>query len=299
MHCRDHCQLAGYQSLPDESGFLHQGGMITGKILGNRYVINDRSADTSGFVPDMSADIYYEVVRLIQGKLLFLQDHLERLEQSLSGSGIVYPGNTRIIRNLRLLLHENSFLEGNIRICLQRSKGDEPRLLCYFIPYFYPDPMMYSQGVKLVIYPHVRPNPGIKKWDDHFRTSVSKYILDHSVYEAALINDQKEITEGSRSNIFYIDQNGSLITMPETKVLPGITRKYVIEIARKSGVELLEKPVAVNELDRLVSVFLTGTSPMVLPVRQINDTCFDVSHPLLQKLRDAFEQMVQKNLVLL
>ena len=273
--------------------------MITGKILGNRYVINDKSADASGFVPDMSADIYYEVVRLIDGKLLFLQDHLERLAQSISGSEIEYPGNARIIQNLRLLLRENSFLMGNIRICLQRSNGDEARLLCYFIPYFYPDPLMYQQGVKLVIYPYIRPHPGIKKWDDQFRTSVSKYILDHSVYEAALINDQKQITEGSRSNIFYIDRNGSLITSPENKVLPGITRKYVIELAKKNGVELLEKTVAIDELDRLVSVFITGTSPMVLPVRQINDTCFDVSHSLLQMLKTHFEQVAHKNLLLL
>jgi len=199
--------------------------MITGKILGNRYVINGKSADASGFVPDMSADIYYEVVRLIDGKLLFLQDHLKRLEQSISGSGIEYPGKRSILQNLSLLIGENSFREGNIRICLQRSNGSKTLLLCYFIPYFYPDPIMYKKGVKLVIYPHIRPNPGIKKWDDHFRNSVSKYILDHSVYEAALINDQNQITEGSRSNIFYIDRNGSLITMPEIKVLPGITRK--------------------------------------------------------------------------
>jgi len=273
--------------------------MITGKILGNRYVIHDTSADTSGFVPDMSADTYYEVIRLIQGKLLFLQDHLDRLERSLSGSGIVYPGNTRIIQNLRLLLRENSFLEGNIRICLQSSYGDEARLSCYFIPYFYPDPMMYTQGVKLVIYPHVRPNPGIKKWDNQFRTSVSKYILDHAVYEAALINDHKQITEGSRSNIFYIDRKGRLITMPETKVLPGITRKYVMDLAQGNGVELLEEPVAVNELERMASVFLTGTSPKVLPVRRINDKLFDVNHPLLQLLMDQFELLVQENLLLL
>ena len=49
--------------------------MITGKILGDKYVIKDISADVSGFVPDMSADIYYEVIRLIDGKLLFLPDH--------------------------------------------------------------------------------------------------------------------------------------------------------------------------------------------------------------------------------
>ena len=60
--------------------------MITGKILGKKYVINGMSADASGKVPYMSADTYYEVIRLIDGKLLFLSYHLERLRQSLSES---------------------------------------------------------------------------------------------------------------------------------------------------------------------------------------------------------------------
>ena len=69
--------------------------MISGKILGNTYVKNGVPADVSEFNPDMSADIYYEVVRLIGGKILFLQDHLERLEHSLAGSGIRFPGSPK------------------------------------------------------------------------------------------------------------------------------------------------------------------------------------------------------------
>lgn len=270
--------------------------MTTGKVLGNRYVMNGISADVSGFVPGMSADTYYEVVRLIDGKLLFLPDHLERLRHSLSGSGTDYPGNHKIIKNLGLLIKENPFGAGNIRICLNQSNGNEPVLKCYFIPYVYPDTTMYKKGVKLVTYPHARPNPGIKKWDDLFRSSVGKYIREHGVYETALINPKKQITEGSRSNIFYIDRAGSLITIPDKHILPGITRKYVLEIAEKKGVRILEKTMPIEELDNLVSVFISGTSPKVLPVKQIDDYCFDVDHPLLHLLMNQFEKLVKENL---
>ena len=273
--------------------------MTTGKILGNRYVINGISADVSGFDPHMSADIYYEVVRLIDGKLLFLPEHLERLRQSISGSGTDYPGNQKVIVNLRLLLEKNPIGAGNIRICLQQSSGRKPVLQCYFIPYVYPDTTMYGEGVKLVTYPHQRPNPGIKKWDNLFRRSVGRFIQEHGVYEAVLINPENQITEGSRSNIFFIDRTGHLITIPEKDVLQGITRKYVLEIAAKEGIRILEKTVAVEELDNLVSVFITGTSPKVLPVKQIDDHCFEVDHPLLHLLMDQFEQLVQENLTLL
>jgi len=270
--------------------------MITGKIVGKKYVINGILADASGKIPDMSADIYYEVIRLIDGKLLFLPDHLARLQQSISRSGITYPGNKSIIENLSLLVKGSIFKEGNIRISLQQSNGDEPVLQCYFIPYFYPDPPMYSNGVKLAVYPHIRPNPGIKKWDDQFRNSVSKYILEHKVYEAALLNSQNQITEGSRSNIFFIDRNGSLITTPDRSILPGITRKYVLEIAALKGIQIKEEIKAKDALNNLDSVFISGTSPKVLPVKQIDDYYFDVNHPLLRLLMYEFELLVQKNL---
>jgi len=270
--------------------------MITGKILGETYVINGASADASGFVPDMSADTYYEVVRLMDGKVLFLSDHLERFRRSLSGSSIDYPGNRQVIKTLGLLVKENPFRVGNIRICMQHSAGKKPVLLGYFVPYFYPDANMYKEGVKLATYPHQRPNPGIKKWDDRFRNSVAAYILENKVYEAALVNSKQQITEGSRSNIFFINPDGHLITVPEKDVLPGITRKYVLEIAKRERVPLLEKSVDLEELKSLVSVFISGTSPKVLPVKQINDQCFDVDHPLLHLIMDQFEILVQKNL---
>jgi branched-chain amino acid aminotransferase len=270
--------------------------MITGKILGKTYVINGVSADASGFVPDMSTDTYYEVLRLIDGKVLFLQDHLERLRRSLSGSSIDYPGDRKVIETLELLVKENLFREGNIRICLRQSGGKSPLLQGYFVPYIYPDIKMYKEGVMLATYPHQRLNPGIKKWDDLFRNSVAAFIRERGIYEAALVNSKHQITEGSRSNLFFIDRKGQLITVPEKEVLPGITRKYVLEIAKREGVPLLEKAVDMEELTSLVSVFISGTSPKVLPVKQIDELFFDVTHPILHLLMDQFELLVQKNL---
>jgi branched-chain amino acid aminotransferase len=270
--------------------------MITGKILGNRYVKDCKAADVFGFVPDMSADIYYEVIRLVDGKLLFLTDHLKRLQHSISGSGIKYPGDPKIIENLALLVHENSYREGNIRISLQRSEGNRTVLQCYFIPYFYPDSGMYIRGVKLLIYPHIRPNPGIKKWDDQFRTAVSKYILEQKVYEVALKNMQNQITEGSRSNIFFINRTGSLITPPSKDILQGITRKYVLDVALKEKIEIEERSISKDNLDNMLSAFITGTSPKVLPVKQIDDLRFNVNHPVLRILMEKFGLLMHENL---
>lgn len=244
----------------------------------------------------MSVDIYYEVVRLIEGKLLFLHDHLDRLNNSLSGSGISYPGKEIILENLSLLLEKNSISKGNIRICLQSSTGKNSDLLCYFVPYFYPEASMYQEGVRLLTYPHTRPNPGIKKWDDRFRSSVGKFIRDQGIYEAVLLNRNGQITEGSRSNLSFVDQKGCLITVPDKQILPGITRKYVLSLAKQEGIPVIEKSISLDALNTFTSAFISGTSPKVLPVKLLDNYSFEVSHPLLQKLMNKFEELILANL---
>jgi len=270
--------------------------MSTVKVLGDTYIINGKSVDLSDFIPDMSADIYYEVLRLIDGKLLFLQDHLYRLRNSLAGSGIMFPGVDTILNMLRLLVEKNSFTHGNIRICLQPSAENDSDLLCYFVPYFYPEASKYLEGVRLLTYPHTRPNPGIKKWDDSFRSSVGKFIREQGVYEAVLLNRNGQITEGSRSNLFFIDQKDRLVTVPDKHILPGITRRYVLEIAQQEGIPVIEKSLALDSLDTLTSAFISGTSPKVLPVKKLDNYSFEVSHPVLQLLMKKFEELILANL---
>ncbi len=270
--------------------------MITGKVLGESYIIDGISADVSEFTPDMSVDIYYEVVRLIDRKFLFLQDHLYRLQNSFSVSGFQFPGFGPIQESLRLLQETNSFKEGNIRICIQINTAKTPSLLCYYIPYFYPELCMYMSGVQLVSYPYIRPNPGIKKWDDNFRVSVNEYIRDHGVYEAVLQNNQKQITEGSRSNIFFINQQNQLITPPETDVLSGITRQYVLQICSNECIEIIEKHIYMSDLADLRGCFISGTSPKILPVWQLDSFQFKVDHPILRMLMEQFELLIKENL---
>jgi branched-chain amino acid aminotransferase len=270
--------------------------MTTKKILGEKYIIDGISADASGFTPDMSADIFYEVVRLIDGKLLFLGDHLDRLSRSLAGSGIQSPDHPLIIEQLRLLLLNNSFKMGNIRICIQRKGTDEAHLLCYFVPYYYPEDCMYLSGVQLLTFPHVRPNPGIKKWDDQFRISVSQFIRDTGIYEAILLNNRKEVTEGSRSNLFFINRHNQLVSAPEEEILPGITRKYVLEICGREQIEVIHRPIPLWELDMFQSCFISGTSPKVLPVWQLNDKGYSVDHPILKLLMEQFDLLIRQHL---
>lgn len=271
--------------------------MTTKPILGEKYIINGIPTDISGYEPDMSADIYYEVIRIIGGKFLFLDDHLLRLRHSIINTGLIFPGEDSIRESLKTLLKENHFHDANIRICLQKASSPNPDLLCYFVPWVYPDEDTYLSGVQLITHAHERPNPGIKKWDDNFRTNVKIQIHEHGVYEALLLNQQAEITEGSRSNVFFIDEQNRLITPPEKNILPGITRKYVLQICREENIPIEERPVSVRELGTLEACFISGTSPRVLPVRQVDNFQFRPDHPVVRKIMERFESILNNNLV--
>jgi branched-chain amino acid aminotransferase len=270
--------------------------MTTGKILGQTYVINGSTADTGEFPSGLPADVYYEVVRVISGKVLFLNDHLKRFRKSVESGGLPYPGHEAVISSLRQLLKHNDFTEGNIRICLQPGSSGDSDLLSYFIPYFYPEECTYLSGVQLVTYRYMRSNPGIKKWDNNFRESVAGTIREHGVYEAILVNEKDEVTEGSRSNLFFIDSGRQLVTPPENCILPGITRKYVLQICRKEGIGVIERPVPRKELASMESCFISGTSPKVLPVWQIDGFQFRVDNPVLKTIMDRFEFVLKENL---
>ncbi|MCK4745752.1 MAG: aminotransferase class IV, partial [Bacteroidales bacterium] len=160
-----------------------------------------------------------------------------------------------------------------------------------------PEECMYKSGVQLVTFPHERPNPGIKKWDNRFRVKVNEFIRDHGVYEAILMNFQHQITEGSRSNIFFIDQDNNLITAPSEDVLFGITRKYVLQICKEEQIGVIEQPVLMKDLAGMSSCFISGTSPKILPVWQLDGYQFSVDHPLLQLIMERFESVIKENLL--
>ena len=126
--------------------------MTTGKILGETYVINGHTAESREFDPGFPPEVYYEVVRVISKKILFLDDHLERFQKSVESGLLPYPGHNKVIAGLRLLLENNDYTDGNIRICLQSDRSGKPDLLTYFIPYYYPEECTYLSGVQLITF---------------------------------------------------------------------------------------------------------------------------------------------------
>jgi branched-chain amino acid aminotransferase len=229
----------------------------------------------------------YEVFRVYKGHVIFLEDNIERLKNSMRKSGWDFPISApEIATKLELLIREERIAEGNIKyVSHATAKGIEEYI--YQIPHSYPNEEDYRRGVKVMTLHASRDNAEVKYIHPELRETTNQLIHTHNVYEVLLIDKHECITEGSRSNVFFIQEN-KLYTAPLPRVLPGTTRKRVIELCREEGIPVIEQCVAYAGIHLARAAFLTGTSPLVLPVRQIDGIELDPRDPLLRRVMTRY-----------
>lgn len=239
----------------------------------------------------------YEVVRLIDNKPLFLKDHLDRLFASMNLTGID-PVITRkhISDTLQHLIRSNKVHDGNIKIFVgMRSDQSKPYMVAWFIPHSYPSEEMYRNGVKVSLFEYNRMNPNAKIVRDTFKEHVEARMIQTGSFEL-LLHHESLITEGSRSNVFFI-VNGTLRTAPDRMVLKGITRQKIMEIIMQDKLPLETSALKLDELAYAEAVFICGTSPKVLPISNIDDKYFlNPGHQLTKMISSEYEQMMHRDL---
>jgi branched-chain amino acid aminotransferase len=235
---------------------------------------------------------YYEVMRVMNGNCLFIEDHLNRLRTSVSLSGLNYTFTIETVTAIiRELIRKNELVNGNIRLVLLAKEGRAPVLYTYCVPFSYPHRELYEQGVPTAVFKVIRKNPNIKQYNYMYQQQMHDFILKNNIYEALLQDDMNCITEGSKSNVFFI-RNESVITAPGEKVLKGITREKVILLCSKLNYKLLECPISTDTLPSIEAVFLSGTSPKILPVNRIDQITYSTGHGMMKNLMAAYEDLI-------
>lgn len=263
--------------------------------LGNYFVLDDEILTTNYFdtsYQDMSHYIY-EVFRVIDGVPLFLEDHLNRLHETCKLTGNCHEFSTDRLQHLiHQLISRNGLSIGNIKI-VGFPKNNKIVFQIYITPHQYPTKEQYEKGVDVVLYSGIRDNPNAKVMDVAMRADTQRIKDNQNIYETLLTDREGYITEGSRSNVFFV-RNDKVITPPVKDVLPGVTRKNIMLAAKKSGISIIEEKVPANSVVVMEAVFISGTSRKVLPVKQVGEVEFDVPHPIVTKVSNAFNERVSK-----
>lgn len=113
--------------------------------------------------------------------------------------------------------------------------------------------------------------------------------------DVVLLDENGLVTEGPTANLFLVDGEGRMATPPANKVLLGITRDSIIQLAGASGIQCTERDVTPDELTGAAEVFLTGTSVGVWPVLRVDGEVVGdgAVGPLTARLRDRYRAAVR------
>jgi branched-chain amino acid aminotransferase len=115
-------------------------------------------------------------------------------------------------------------------------------------------------------------HPHAKVAANYASPMAAKWAARKNGYDEILLVDENGfLAEGPTTNVFLVDGEGTLRTPPESTVLLGVTRRSILEIARKEGRQVLEEPVRPEMLIEASEAFLTGTTAGVAPIGSVDD----------------------------
>ncbi|MEW8957283.1 aminotransferase class IV [Clostridium sp.] len=247
------------------------------KVLNDYFICKGEKLHVEAFKEEkvLSKNNIYEVIRIIDGVPLFLEEHIDRMRKSFAIIGreelFKYDDIKGVIDDL-IKFNDNKL--GNIKVVYAVDKNI---LSSYYIAHSYPKEELYREGIHTIAFHGERENPNAKIINNTFREKVNEEIKKNNAYEAILIDREGKITEGSRSNIFMVKE-GKVITPPVEAVLPGITRFIILKVCRDLGIHVEEREVYEEELKDLQGLFMSGTSPKALPIKSVDNINYNSSN---------------------
>lgn len=229
----------------------------------------------------LMGDGVYEVIPVYAGLPFRLMQHLQRLQRSLDGVRMQNPYTDEKWSDIiTQLVTDNG--QGDQAVYLQVTRGVAPR------DHVFPEgvePTAFIMSNPIKPLPETYKKDGIKaitvddiRWaqcDIKAITLLPNSLLrqkaqDVGAQEALLIRNGF-MTEGSASNSYAV-LDGVLYTAPkDEKVLPGITRDLVLELADKAGINYREQAVSDDDLQRAEEIWISSSTREVLPVTTLDD----------------------------
>lgn len=252
-------------------------------------------------------DGVYEFLKVHEGKLLLIKEHLDRLHYSAGQLEIEIPYSDKEIGSIfEKLIATNSVNYGGIY--LQLTRGAAPRNHPFpenckpnFFVVAREMPLvpssLYKTGLKVLLLADER----WKRCDIKSLNLLANILAKQKAIKAgvddAILTSERGITESSTSSVFAVI-NGILTTTPLGPwILSGITRAAVISLAEKAGIPVVERFISVEELLAADEVFFTSTRVDVMPVTRINDKPVGDGKPgeTATKLNALFSQQFYEN----
>jgi len=243
-------------------------------------------------------DGLYETIRVHDARPFLWEWHMMRFTDGAVSLGITQPQTTEsLLGNVNELIRRNSMSESVIRIALSRGVGErgygvtgeeQPTLLItqHSPPTTPAKPLsLVNTSARVAI---GDPLAKVKSANKLGSILAKRDAVAQGADDGLILNSDGNVTETSSANLFWME-GGTLHTPPVSdSVLPGVTRRLVIELASALGQTVREESVASDRLQQADAVFVTSASTGVIAVGQVND-CAIGTHPLVYQLQNAYD----------
>jgi len=252
-------------------------------------------------------DGIYEVIRTYHGHPFQLDAHLARLERSARAIELSPPWNVQQwAAYMRDGITRSGYAES--KVYLQLTRGAAPRdhvfpastkpTAVMTVREMKPmEPVLQTAGVAVMTMDDWRwGRCDIKSVNLLPNIMARQKAKQAGAFEAIFVRGG-QVTEGSVSNVMVV-KAGRLLTAPEgERILSGVTRTIVLELAKKEGLTVEERFVSLDDFIRADEIFLTGTTVEVLPVIRVDGKAVGPGGsgkpgPVTQKLQAAFQHFV-------
>lgn len=244
----------------------------------------------------------FETFRVYEGHPFLLEDHLERINSSLSTIGIQIVLNIDdVTQALKLLLKKNQLSNAYIRLNISAGVG---AVGLPVEPYEHANVMMFvkplpeaggpiekeAQFLKLS---RNTPEGPIRLKSHHYMNNLlaKKEIGNRTDIEGIFLTQDGWIAEGIVSNIFWVIDNQLFTPDLDTGILNGITRSFIIELARKKGLQVQEGFYKPDVLNKATEIFVTNSIQEIVAISKCNSLVLPgVKGELFQMLHQAYRK---------
>ena len=254
------------------------------------------------------ASCVFEGLRIYDGKIFKLNEHIERLFNSAKILDLDIPFSYQdVIDITKEIIVKQNVSNGYIRpvvwrgsemMAISAKKGSTNLAIAAWEwpSYFSPEKLL--EGIKLNVSKWLRPSPESAPTDSkaaglYMICSLSKHEAEKLGFDDALMLDYRGyVAEATGANIFFVKDN-ELFTPIADCFLNGITRQTVIELAKSKNIKVHERKIKPDELSSFEGCFLTGTAAEITPISQIAENNYKVCDVILDLL-DSYGKLVRK-----
>lgn len=255
-------------------------------------------------------DGVFEGIRVYNGKVFKHAEHIARLYDSAKAIHLKVPiPPDELTKAVEDTVKINDRRDGYIRLIVTRGAGTlgldprkcEPNVIIIVDGIALYPPELYESGLEIITASTIRNhpnavNPRVKSLNYLNNILAKMEAIRAGCLEAIMLNHKGDVAECTGDNIFVI-KNGVMRTPPiDAGILEGITRNFVIELAKTHGVPVVECNLSRHDVYIADELFLTGTAAEVIAVTKVDDRVIGTGKqgPITRRLRDAFTKAVRE-----